>query len=415
VETGGGADEWDPGWENAPPWYPAAPDVDGGDEPDLQLLQCLDDVLRGIRPRQRDILRRRLGLAGVPESQQEIGEAIGVTRQRISQLEKKALARLGPGERNRRRRKPAELTFVEHLTCELRSRHRPQRGRYLRATFPETNDRVLAEVLGRLGPVGPCEVASWLRAFDVARREEDEQARRRERLERRWTRFVEGVTTPGGEVTSWPGFRPCRAVAEEGGTRWSAKLGRHVQYDSGLEETLILLFDESPHVAEYCEQPLRIRYQWFDGPHDYVPDFALRLQDGRTVLVEAKPRTMWVDAVNLAKWNAATRLCHGRGWAFVVSDGRGHPGDLIRLAEPADRSLLDALTAAGPASYPRLAGPWFGTGRTWAQLVSACLAYGYTLDRREGFAVTRARHSPWLDALRAGARAGGEANSPPAC
>ena len=280
------------------------------------------------------------------------GDALGVTRQRISELEKKALARLGPGEGNRRRRKPAELTFVEHLTCELRSRHRPQRGQYLRATFPETNDRVLAEVLGRLGPVGPCEVASWLRACDVAGREEDEQARRRERLERRWTRFVEGVTTPGREVTSWPVFRPCRAVAEEGGTRWSAKLGRHVQYDSGLEETLILLFDESPHVAEYCEQPLRIRYQWFDGPHDYVPDFALRLQDGRTVLVEAKPRTMWVDAVNLAKWNAATRLCHGRGWAFVVSDGRGHPGDLIRLAEPADRSLLDAVTAAGPASYP---------------------------------------------------------------
>ena len=60
-----------------------------------QLHHRLEDCLRQLKPREALILRRRYGLeTGRPESLQAIGEALGLSRERIRQIEKAALTHL---------------------------------------------------------------------------------------------------------------------------------------------------------------------------------------------------------------------------------------------------------------------------------------------------------------------------------
>ena len=56
----------------------------------------LDRVMMKLDPRERDILTRRFGLVnnGQPQTLEQIGEALGVTRERIRQIETRALRRV---------------------------------------------------------------------------------------------------------------------------------------------------------------------------------------------------------------------------------------------------------------------------------------------------------------------------------
>ena len=60
-----------------------------------QLKHCLEDCLDQLKPREAFILRRRYGLeTGRPETLQDIGDALGLSRERIRQIEKAALKQL---------------------------------------------------------------------------------------------------------------------------------------------------------------------------------------------------------------------------------------------------------------------------------------------------------------------------------
>lgn len=48
-------------------------------------------VLADLNPRQQDVVRRRFGMIGRPETLEELGQAYGVTRERIRQIEAKAI------------------------------------------------------------------------------------------------------------------------------------------------------------------------------------------------------------------------------------------------------------------------------------------------------------------------------------
>lgn len=173
-----------------------------------------------------------------------------------------------------------------------------------------------------------------------------------------------------------------------------------MQTESGLEAHVIGVLEAADDVESYCEQPVWIRYPWFGETRRYVPDLAVQLGDGRVIVIEVKPRPLWADGINLAKWNAAMRWCSQRGWGFAVVDGRGHPGDLLGLSDSSDFALLEELTEHGPADFARLRTAWFGSGRSWTPLLSAALRYGFAF-RRAPFRVQRARRSPWLTALQA--------------
>jgi DNA-directed RNA polymerase alpha subunit/DNA-binding CsgD family transcriptional regulator len=67
---------------------------------------CLDDLIEAwlapLKPRERDVIRWRNGLAdGQPETLEEVGKRLGVSRERIRQLQRKAHRRMGHPTRER--------------------------------------------------------------------------------------------------------------------------------------------------------------------------------------------------------------------------------------------------------------------------------------------------------------------------
>lgn len=69
----------------------------------------------------------------------------------------------------------------------------------------------------------------------------------------------------------------------------SRKNGRMVHHEGLLELDAIYLFEASPLIARYREQPPKIRYADGDRLRRYTPDFELVLATGGVVLVEIKP------------------------------------------------------------------------------------------------------------------------------
>jgi hypothetical protein len=69
----------------------------------------------------------------------------------------------------------------------------------------------------------------------------------------------------------------------------SWKMRRVVEFESILERDAILLFEFSPGVVSYQEQPELIEYE-FDGEiHRYYPDFEVVLTSGEIIHFEVKP------------------------------------------------------------------------------------------------------------------------------
>ena len=69
----------------------------------------------------------------------------------------------------------------------------------------------------------------------------------------------------------------------------SRKNGRMVHHEGLLELDAIYLFEASPRIVRYREQPLQIRYPDGARLRRYTPDFELVLTTGEIVLVEVKP------------------------------------------------------------------------------------------------------------------------------
>jgi hypothetical protein len=69
----------------------------------------------------------------------------------------------------------------------------------------------------------------------------------------------------------------------------SRKNGRMVHHEGLLELDAIYLFETSPNIVKYCEQPVTLHYPDSDRLRRYTPDFELVLATGEIVLVEVKP------------------------------------------------------------------------------------------------------------------------------
>jgi len=78
----------------------------------------------------------------------------------------------------------------------------------------------------------------------------------------------------------------------------SRKNGRMVHHEGLLELEAIYLFETSPRIVRYREQPITINYPDGARLRRYTPDFELVLTTGEIVLIEVKPiRSLQHDEV----------------------------------------------------------------------------------------------------------------------
>lgn len=83
----------------------------------LNIEAIIKDILATIdREREREIVARRFGLFDRKETLEQIGELLGITRERVRQLEKAVVAKLkAQGEKDLPHIREVETAFIDHL------------------------------------------------------------------------------------------------------------------------------------------------------------------------------------------------------------------------------------------------------------------------------------------------------------
>lgn len=85
-------------------------------KPNLNIEQVVSDILQTIeREREREIVSRRFGLFDRKETLEQIGELLGITRERVRQLEKAVIQRLGAAAANKQL---PHVEEVQKLLCD---------------------------------------------------------------------------------------------------------------------------------------------------------------------------------------------------------------------------------------------------------------------------------------------------------
>lgn len=98
----------------------------------------------------------------------------------------------------------------------------------------------------------------------------------------------------------------------------SRKNGRMVHHEGMLELDAIYLFEASPQIVRYREQPSTIRYPDGEKLRRYTPDFELLLITGEIVLVEIKPMRSLQDDEVRHKLDCVAAYLKSSGQTFVI-------------------------------------------------------------------------------------------------
>lgn len=98
----------------------------------------------------------------------------------------------------------------------------------------------------------------------------------------------------------------------------SVKNKRQVAWESQLEKRACLLFEFSPIVTSYREQPITISFPSRGCIRKYTPDFELKLSTGQRIYVEVKPATKLADDELRVKLRDIDTFWQQHGCYFIV-------------------------------------------------------------------------------------------------
>lgn len=98
----------------------------------------------------------------------------------------------------------------------------------------------------------------------------------------------------------------------------SKKVARMIHHEGLLELEACYLFEMSPHVTSYREQPFRLQYADDARLRSYTPDFELTLDTGDTVLVEIKPAAILARPENRQKYDQIASHMQRNGQRFSI-------------------------------------------------------------------------------------------------
>ncbi len=178
-------------------------------------------------------------------------------------------------------------------------------------------------------------------------------------------------------------YRRTREVRdwENSGQFRSAKLGRAVAYESGLEHRFLQLCEDSPEVTWYQEQPLVVPYTFAGSRRDYHPDVLVQLTDGRRLLAELKHLFEMATALTQAKQAAAWRWCTVHGAGLLITDLHvTHTQLMQRTIPPQTVAVFAARLAQSPLQWPDVHALQLSTGMSARDLTACCLRHGWVID-----------------------------------
>ena len=101
--------------------------------------------------------------------------------------------------------------------------------------------------------------------------------------------------------------------------KYEGKIDR-ITYRSLWERKVMLYCDRSDQVVKWSSEELHIPYlnPRDNRYHNYYPDFALTMRDGKRIIVEVKPAFQKFNPVNQQKFLSAQAWCKENDHEFIV-------------------------------------------------------------------------------------------------
>ena len=338
-----------------------------------EIAHLIESAL-SARDQRRPVLRRRLGLDGEQGlTLAALGAEYGVTRERIRQLQVRQLRQLAA--RVRRSRRSRRGAVLREVIRGLADRGGESPGAALDEiaglVFPEAGSDLRLHTVAVLGGY-PAQMRAQLAAQAARARDQRRAARREQAAQARAGRLAAAAgrspvaAAACGLARRWPRRLPAHPGGgrpENSGQFRSAKLGRAVAYESGLEHRFLQLCEASPDVTWYQEQPLVIPYTCAGTRRDYHPDVLVQLADGRRLLAEIKHLFEMATALSQAKHAAAWHWCPAHGAGLLITDmSVTHTQLMQRTIPPETVAVFTARLAQSPQPWPEVHARQLSTG-----------------------------------------------------
>ncbi|WP_227981068.1 hypothetical protein [Nocardia spumae] len=344
------------------------------------------------RPRDGELLTRRLGLNGVrPETLTLLGARFELSRDRVRQLYTRAAGQLI--RRVQATGYPDPAIFAEQYPAEAGDQH------LIRTLLIETyvgDSDIAAQDLAylKLRLAGHSLIDAKRVAGFVFQRIAVWQQRGRWHPDRpRTSEPTAGQLLPLLRRAQWPGGNPAAlpelpittvdADDDARGRIFAEKLGREATFDTALQARLLRLLDESEQVDSYVERPIAVDYELDGVPDSYCPTIAVRLTDGRVLLVDVVALGQLGLHANRVRLEAARAHAHARGWGLLVFTGSrlGEPDLLQHTVSARSENILRNRLATGPLDWSGFRACVDGTDLEPVDLIALVLRHHWRWDR----------------------------------